>query len=90
MPSGVWIFILEAFGSAGSEASKTNLRMGQLENNIMTELRSFKSELLSAFEASVMKGQMYSQKAVTHGDILSAHEEKLLSRENRLSSLETK
>ena len=76
--------------SLGVEASKTNLRMDRLENNIMEALRGFKSELLSAFEASVMKGQMYSQKAVTHGDILSAHEEKLLNHETRLSSLEIK
>ena len=76
--------------SLGVEVSKTNLRMDRLENNIMEALRSFKSELLSAFEASVMKGQMYSQKAVTHGDILSAHEEKLLNHETRLTSLEIK
>jgi hypothetical protein len=76
--------------SLGVEVSKTNLRMDTLEYNIMTELRSFKSDLLSAYEASVMKGQMYSQKAMTHGDILSGHEEKLLNHETRLASLETK
>ncbi len=60
------------------------------ENDFMEELRSIKSALLSAFEASVMKGQMYTQKAVTHGDILSGHEEKLLNHETRLASLESK
>ena len=76
--------------SLGVEVSKTNLRMDTLENNIMTALRSFKSDLLSAYEASVMKGQMYSQKAMTHGDIISGHEEKLLNHETRLASLESK
>ena len=76
--------------SLGIEVSKTNLRMDRLEHNIMEALRSFKSDLLSAFEASVMKGQLYSQKAATHGDMLSGHEEKLLNHEPRLTSLETK
>ena len=72
------------------EVLKSQLRMDTLENNITTVLRSFKSDLLSSYEASVMKGQMYSQKAVTHGDILSGHEEKLLNHETRLASLESK
>ena len=76
--------------SLSGEVLKTQLRMDTLENNIMTALRSFKSDLLSSYEASVMKGQMYSQKAVTHGDILSGHEEKLLNHETRLASLESK
>lgn len=76
--------------SLGVEVSKTNLHMDPLENNIMTELRSFKSDLLSAYEASVMKGQLYSQKAMPHADMLSGHEEKLLNHETRLASLETK
>jgi hypothetical protein len=76
--------------SLSGEVLKTQLRMDTLENNIMTVLRSFKSDLLSSYEASVMKGQMYSQKAMTHGDILSGHEEKLLNHETRLASLESK
>ncbi|MDO8805727.1 MAG: hypothetical protein Q7R35_15010 [Elusimicrobiota bacterium] len=46
--------------SLGIEVGKTNLRMDRLEDNIITALRSFKSDLLSAFESSVMKGQMCS------------------------------
>ena len=80
----------KSLASLGLEAAKTNSRMDRLEHNMMEALRSFKSDLLSAFEASVMKGQMYTQKAVTHGDILSGHEEKLLNHETRLASLESK
>ena len=76
--------------SLGVDVAKNTLRMDTLEHNMMEALRSFKRDLLSAFEASVMKGQMYSQKAVTHGDILSGHEEKLLNHETRLASLESK
>ncbi|HBW23241.1 MAG: hypothetical protein A2X28_05735 [Elusimicrobia bacterium GWA2_56_46] len=74
----------------GVELAKTQLRIDRLENNVITEIRSFKSELLSAFEASVVKGRMYEQKAVTHGGILATHEEKLLNHETRLATLETK
>ncbi|MDO8803848.1 MAG: hypothetical protein Q7R35_05420 [Elusimicrobiota bacterium] len=76
--------------SLGLDVAKNNLQMNTLEHNMLEALRSFKSDLLSAFEASVMKGQMYAQKAITHGDILSGHEEKLLNHETRLASLESK
>ena len=79
-----------AVRSLGLDVAKNNLQMNTLEHNMLEALRSFKSDLLSAFEASVMKGQMYSQKAATHGDILSGHEEKLLNHETRLASLESK
>lgn len=72
------------------ELLKTNLKMDRLETNIMTGLRSFKSELLAAFEQSVVKGQMYDQKAVTHGAILRDHEDKLFKHEDRITLLETK
>ena len=49
-----------------AEVSKINLRLDQFENNFMEELRSLKSALLSAFGASAMKGQLYSQKAAAH------------------------
>ena len=71
-----------------AEVVKFNLKLDRFENNFMEELRIIKSDLLSAFEASVMKGQLYSQKAATHGDILSGHEEKLLNHETRIASLE--
>ncbi|MBU2574645.1 MAG: hypothetical protein KKH28_11270 [Elusimicrobia bacterium] len=74
----------------GIELAKTQLSVGQLGTDMMTELRSFKSELLAAFEQSVFKGRMYEQKAVTHGDILNGHEDKLLNHENRITLLETK
>jgi len=80
----------KSLASLGVDVAKNTLRMDTLEHNMMEALRGFKSDLLSAFEASVMKGQMYSQKAVTHGDILSGHEEKLLNHETRLASLESK
>ncbi|MBI4802916.1 MAG: hypothetical protein HY796_10375 [Elusimicrobia bacterium] len=72
------------------ELLKTNFKMDRLETNMMTELRSFKSELLAAFEQSVVKGRMYDQKAVTHGAILIDHEDKLLKHETRITLLEKK
>ncbi|MBI4801560.1 MAG: hypothetical protein HY796_03450 [Elusimicrobia bacterium] len=72
------------------EILKIHFRMDRLETNMMTELRSFKSELLAAFEQSVVKGEKYDQKAVTHGAILTDHEDKLLNHENRITLLETK
>jgi len=75
--------------SLGLEMAKTQLRIDRLESSIMTELRSFKSELLGAFEASVVKGRMYEQKAFTHGDMLSAHEDKISDHETRITVIET-
>ena len=72
------------------ELLRTNLKMDRLETNIMSELRNVKSELLAAFEQSVVKGRMYDQKAVTHGAILRDHEDKLLKHEDRITFLETK
>ena len=72
------------------EILKINFRMDRLETNLMTELRSFKNELLAAFEQSVVKGRMYDQKAVTHGAILRDHEDKLLKHEDRITLLESK
>ncbi|PIU20171.1 MAG: hypothetical protein COT18_03670 [Elusimicrobia bacterium CG08_land_8_20_14_0_20_59_10] len=74
----------------GIEGAKTQLNLFEFKNDIMTALREFKSELLSAFEESAMKGQKYDQKALTHGDILNGHEDKLLNHENRITLLETK
>ncbi|MDP2865735.1 MAG: hypothetical protein Q8O90_05790 [Elusimicrobiota bacterium] len=67
------------------EMLKIRSRMDRLEHNIIEALRSCKSDLISAFEASVVKGRLYSQKAVTRGDILSGHEEKLLNHETRVA-----
>ena len=72
------------------EILRINFRMDRLETNLMTELRSFKNELLAAFEQSVVKGRMYDQKAVTHGAILRDHEDKLLKHEDRITLLESK
>ena len=72
------------------EITQTNVRMDRMENNIMTGLREFRSELLNAFEQSVVKGKMYEDKAVTHGQILIGHEDKLADHESRLAVLEKK
>lgn len=72
------------------EMAQTNVRVDRMENNIMSALREFKSDLLSAFEASVTKGKMYEDKAASHGDILVAHESKITDHEARITSLEQK
>ncbi|MFH2202854.1 MAG: hypothetical protein ABIJ96_07055 [Elusimicrobiota bacterium] len=69
---------------AGNES-----RMDRMESNIMTELRGFRSELLTAFEDSVIKGRRFEDKALTHGHQLQEHEMKLRRHEKRLNALES-
>ena len=80
----------QTVNTLGIGVAKLHLRVDQSETNIMTGLRDFKSELLAAFEQSVVKGQMYDQKTVTHGAILTDHGDKLLKHETRITLLETK
>ncbi|MBI4803574.1 MAG: hypothetical protein HY796_13730, partial [Elusimicrobia bacterium] len=44
----------------------------------------------SSYEKTVLKGEKYDQKAVTHGGILIDHEEKLSNHETRITLLESK
>ena len=45
---------------------------------------------MGAYEESVVKGQRYDQKTLTHADILMNHEDKLFKHEERISFLEAK
>ncbi len=72
------------------ENARQGVKIDKFRDEIMSALREFKSELLSVFELSVVKGRWYEQKAVTHGDMLTSHDDKLSNHETRIASLEQK
>jgi chromosome segregation ATPase len=72
------------------ELAKTQGRMERMEDKILGEMRAFRSELLKAYEGSVAAGKKYHDKALTHGAILSAHEEKLADHDRRIAAVETR
>ncbi|MBI5245268.1 MAG: hypothetical protein HY922_16520 [Elusimicrobia bacterium] len=49
----------EDFKRLAIEIGKANIRMDKVEDRILSELRSFRGELLAAFETSVVKGKRY-------------------------------
>lgn len=48
------------------------------------------SRILGAIDAFAKKGETYDQKAISHGAILTDHEDKLRAHGRRLTSLETR
>jgi len=68
---------------AGSE-------LGRKIDRVSDKMDKLHSDLMSAFEATVVKGEKYDQKAVTHAGILMEHTEKLSDHETRITTLEKK
>ncbi|MBI4802537.1 MAG: hypothetical protein HY796_08445 [Elusimicrobia bacterium] len=65
----------------------------KLENKMdtmMDKVDKVHSNIMSAFEKTIFKGEKYDQKALTHADILMTHEEKISDHERRISSVETR
>ena len=56
----------------------------------MEKLDKFYSDLMSAFEKTIFKGEKYDQKASTHADMLIGHTDRLANHESRITLLETK
>ncbi|HAT71679.1 MAG TPA: hypothetical protein DCS63_02555 [Elusimicrobia bacterium] len=75
--------------SLGIELAKTQLRIDRFENNIMTTLRDFKSEILSAIDAFAGEARDYRRKDLERGHMLMVQDDKLQNHETRITVLET-
>ena len=71
------------------EVAKMSARMGQMKEDILSEFRRHRDDLARSYEESVTKGQMYFEKALTHGDIISSHEQRLTDHERRIRAMES-
>ena len=56
----------------------------------MGKMDKLYSDLMSAFEKTLFKGEKYDQKASTHAVMLMDHTDKLSAHENRITLLEAK
>lgn len=56
----------------------------------MKQMESKTSRILGAIDAFAKMGETYDQKEISHGAILTDHEDKLRGHGRRLTSLETK
>jgi len=64
-------------------------KLEQKMDKMMAMTEKFHSNLMSAYERTVVKGEMYDQKATTHAGILNGHTAQLADHETRIQKLET-
>ena len=64
-------------------------RLEQKMDTMMGKMDKIYSNVMSAYEKTLFKGEKYDQKALTHGGMLSDHTAKLSEHENRITLLET-
>ena len=73
----------------GVELAKTHLRIDRVENNMMTALRGFKSEILSAIDTFAGEAKNYRRKDLERGQMLMEQNDKISNHEKRITLLET-
>ncbi|MFA6316516.1 MAG: hypothetical protein WC943_03785 [Elusimicrobiota bacterium] len=69
---------------------ESEARMDRLEDRLLLEMRGMKDQVLKAFEEATVRGQMYYEKALTHGDMIQSHAFQLQDHGKRLKALEDK
>ncbi|MBI4655847.1 MAG: hypothetical protein HY746_03760 [Elusimicrobia bacterium] len=74
----------------GVELAKTNLSINRMENNMMTAITNFKSEILSAVDIFAREAEDYRRKDLERGHMLMVQDDKLQNHETRITLLETK
>lgn len=73
----------------GVELAKTHLHIDRAENNMMTALRGFKSEILSAIDKFAGEARNYRRRDLERGHMLMEQHDKLQNHESRITLLET-
>jgi hypothetical protein len=73
------IGILKAFGELSH----------QMQDHA-SQMKKDRSEMIGIMDAFLKKGEVYDQKALSHGDMLQDHKSRLIDHEKRIGSIETK
>lgn len=69
---------------------KAEARIDRVKQELLATMERNTSNILNAIDAFAKKGETYDRKALSHGAILTDHEDKLRDHGRRLTSLEFK
>lgn len=77
-----------SINKVAAEVVKTQAELREVRQTMAT--KDDVSRILNAIDAFAQKGQSYDQKSLSHGAILTDHEDKLRDHGRRLTTLEAK